>query len=337
MSSSSSRRASFPSAIPGHAQTLRNDDLVVPFQVAPLGVRGRVVRLGAVASDVLLRHDYPDSVARLLGEAAALATMLGSSLKFAGQFILKTRTDGPVDLIVVDFDSPGALRAYAHFDDSSVRALEEAGEATAANLLGAGHLAMTIDQGSATDRYQGVVPLNHETLAEAAHVYFRQSEQIPTEVRLCAAPLITPGKPLDWRAGGILIQHLPAEGGMPRTLDLDPGEIPSGAARPAGIIEDDRWVKARALLATVEDHELLDPELSALQLLYRLYHEDHVRAGDPVALNWHCRCSRPRIENMLRQFSAEELADMNERGEVVVTCEFCNSTYRFDADTLECS
>ncbi len=312
----------------GGENTSREDDLVLPFQVPALGVRGRVLRSGPVVTEILARHGYPDPVARLVGEATALAAMLGTMLRISGKFLLQTRSDGPVDLLIVDFQAPDAVRAYAHYNESRLDALSGSGRASSADLLGDGHLALTIDQGGQKDRYQGIVPLGSTTLAGAAHMYFRQSEQIPTRVMLAAAPLVTPGGETQWRAGGILIQHLPAEG-LSARRDLDPGDNPAGTGL-AEQEENENWTKAKALLASVEDHELLDPLLAPETLLYRLYHEDRVRASAPRVLNWHCRCSRGGISKMLHEFSADDLQHMAEEGRITVTCEFCNASYRFD-------
>lgn len=307
------------------------DDIVLPFQVEALGARGRLVRLGDVATDILGRHDYPPPVTRLLGEALALTAMLGAALKFEGKLILQTKTDGPVDMLVVDFETPGGLRGYAHFDHERISAMADEGDVLPEDLLGHGHLAMTIDQGPDMERYQGVVPLEGTSLSQAAHMYFRQSEQIPTEVRLAVAPHYAQreGAPHSgWRVGGLIVQHLPEDGGT-RMADL-----PDGRNAPADEDEDDRWTRARVLMRTVEDHELLDPTLSPERLLYRLYHEDGVRAFPPQDLSRQCSCSRPRIETMLRQFSAEDRDYMVEDGQIKVTCEFCNATYAFDPDEV---
>ena len=169
------------------------DDHVVPFEVGPLDVRGRIVQLGPLLDAILGRHDYPEPVARLLAEACVVAVLLGSSLKFEGKFILQTRTDGPVDMLVADFSTPGSLRAYARFDADRLEALVAAGETAPETLLGSGMLALTIDQGEHTQRYQGIVELDGTSLEEAARTYFRQSEQIPTEIRLAVAKLVRPG------------------------------------------------------------------------------------------------------------------------------------------------
>jgi molecular chaperone Hsp33 len=305
------------------------DDAVVPFTLEKLDTRGRVVRLGPALDTILNRHDYPLPVARLLGEAVVLSALIGSSLKFQGRFILQTQTDGPVN---VDFEAPDGMRGYARYDHDALVKASEAGKTSPAELLGNGHLAMTIDQGPHTERYQGIVALNGNSLEEVAHTYFMQSEQIPTQVRLAVAQMTTKGdhRPR-WRAGGMLIQHLPAHGGstmgdLPGNGDFDDPNM----ADP-DFVEADGWTEAKVMLATVEDIELADPDVSPERLLFRLYHETGVRVFPPAALEERCTCSVDRIEDMLaNNFSDEERNDMAVDGEIEVVCEFCSTAYHFN-------
>ena len=298
-----------------------DDDLVLPFEAERADVFGRLVRLGPTVDAILTRHDYPDPVSDLLGQAVALTALLGPSLKSEGKFILQASTDGPVDLLVADYEVPGRLRGYARFSPERVAAAS-LGEGGQAELLGKGHLAMTIDRGADTDRYQGLVPLDGGNLTDAADIYFHQSEQLPTFIRLAVAKHYVAGKsrPWSWRAGALLVQKLTSEGGH--------GTEPS-------VFDEEDWTRARSLAETVEDHELLDPLLPPDRLLYRLFHEERVRAYRPLSLETYCSCSRPRAEDLLRRFSPEELGDMIVDGEVWVTCEFCNSRYSFDPASLE--
>ncbi|MGB8277515.1 MAG: Hsp33 family molecular chaperone [Methylovirgula sp.] len=297
------------------------DDQILPFAVEPLDLRGRVVRLGSSIDRILGQHDYPAPVARLLGEAAVLTVLLGSALKFDGRLQLQTRSDGLVNMLVVDFDSPDGLRAFARFD---AERLAEIGPG--AELLGHGHLALTIEHGSDMSRYQGIVALEGQGLEAAAHQYFRQSEQIPTFVRLAVAENLT-GAGMQWRAGGLLVQFLPASRARQTMPDLPPGDAPEGTIVPE-MKEDDAWVEAKALAATIEDHELVDPTLSSERLLYRLFHERGVKVFETQNVRATCRCSRERIANMLKSFTPDERKDMvGDNGKIGVTCEFC-STYR---------
>lgn len=328
-SPSSESRAPDPRAV---------DDRVTPFHIDGLDVRGRVVRLGTSLDAVLAHHDYPAPVKRLLGEAVALTVLLGSTLKIEGRFILQTRTDGPVDLLVVDFSAPQDVRAYARFDLERLEAMQAALPAGAGfdsgALLGHGHLAMTIDQGLSVNRYQGVVALEGGGLEAAAHQYFTQSEQIPTRVRLAVAEEMHPGgAPSSWRAGGLMVQFLPSEGGRVRPVDLHPGDAPEGTDLPAAQ-EDDAWVETQSLMGTVEDVELVDAELSSERLLFRLFHERGVRVFDAEGVVARCSCSRERVMGVLGNFSREERESLVEDGKIAVTCEFCGRTYDFKAEEI---
>jgi molecular chaperone Hsp33 len=324
-------------AIPVRAPAATSaDDTILPFGVAALDLRGRVVRLGEAIDDILTRHDYPVPVSKLLGEAVVLTVLLGSTLKFEGRFILQTKSDGPVRMVVVDFTTPNRIRACATFDSDKVKAAIDAGETSSGALMGRGHLAMTIDQGPERSRYQGVVPLDGGSLEVAAHEYFRRSEQIPTRVRLAVAEEFRSGGDglrRHWRAGGILGQFLPRAPERMRGPDLDPGDAPPGTA-PHALAEDDAWVEGRSLLDTVEDLELIDPAISSERLLYRLFHERGVRVFRSAQLRAQCSCSREGVAAMLASFSADDRAHMVENGAISVTCEFCNASYRFAPEEI---
>jgi molecular chaperone Hsp33 len=301
------------------------DDMVMAFEVKPLGVRGRIVRLGPVIDDILSRHNYAAPVSAMLAQSVALAALLGSTLKFEGKFILQTKTDGPVNMLVADFASPNGIRGVARHDATRVLAL--GANVSEPALLGEGYLAMSVNQGADMDRYQGIVPLGAGTLASAAHTYFQQSEQIPTRLKLASGPLQARGDKMQhWRAGAILVQHLPREGGI-SPAPFSSGDVPEGVEER--IQEDDGWVKARLLMDTAEDHELLDPTLSAEDLLYRLYHEDGVTVYPALPLVRHCSCSTETVFDMLRRFASEDRADMVKDGAIEVVCEFCSTAYRF--------
>lgn len=303
------------------------DDHVVPFQVEGLDARGRIVQLGAMIDQILERHDYPDAVARLLAEATVLAVLLGSSLKFEGKFILQTQSDGPVDVLVADFSTPGSVRAYARYDEGRVAEAVAVGKARPEELLGKGVLALTIDQGVHTQRYQGVVELDGSSIEEVARVYFRQSEQIPTDVRLAVAKQVVPGAGERWRAGGVIAQFLPDAPERLRMPDLPGGDGDDGSQ--AGEV-DNAWNEVLALLATIEASELLDPTVGPERLLYRLFHEHGVRVFEGQHVIDDCSCSRDKIRSILDGFTAEEIADSTEDGVIRVSCEFCSTAYEFD-------
>lgn len=321
----------------GLAQAGR-DDIVLPFQTVRSRVSGRIVRLGKTIDSILKRHDYPDGVSVVLGEALLLAALIGAGLKFEGRLILQTKSDGPLDLLVADLATPGSLRGYASFDKARCAAVsDQQGQAVEKTLLGTGHLAMTIDPGGDMERYQGLVALEKTTLTDAAHTYFRQSEQLPTFIRLAVARerIGTAGDGAGdggwrWRGGGIMLQHIAHEGGHS-------AEVLAAAEERGAMLgeDDDHWQRVSILAATVEDHELVDSTLTPDRLLYRLFHEEGVRVQEARGLSEYCTCSRERVFGFLKQFGPKELADMHEPdGTISVTCEFCSTRYSFDPQDL---
>jgi molecular chaperone Hsp33 len=306
------------------------DDRVIPFQVEGLDVRGRAVQLGPLLNSILNRHDYPAPVARLLAEALVLTALLGTSLKFDGKFTVQTKGDGPVDLLVADFSTPDALRAYARYDEEALSVATREGRVSPPELLGQGVLAFTIDQGRGMQPYQGIVPMDGSSLEEIAGVYFRQSEQIPTRVRLGVAELFDrdeEGKPRhNWRAGGLISQFLPQAPERMRQPDLHGGD---GDERDADVV-DDAWNEARSLVETIDTDELTDPQVAIERLLFRLFHERGVRVYEPQSVFDRCSCSRDKIKGVLSGFTAEEIEASEEDGQIAVTCEFCSTTYRYE-------
>jgi molecular chaperone Hsp33 len=292
------------------------DDAVAAFQIEGEAVRGRLARLGPSVDEILQAHAYPDAVANLLGEACALAALVGSNLKFDGRLIVEARGDGPVRFVVADYDTSGGLRGYCRFDADEVeRASQGFARPGARTLLGAGHFMMTVDQGPDMDRYQGVTAIEGETLALCAEQYFAQSEQTPTRVRL-AVGQADEGQGPHWRAGGMLIQN-----------------IASDEARGS---TEEPWIRTQAHFETLGEDELLDPQLSSNQLLFRLFHEDGVRLFGSKPLRAFCRCSQERIVTVLRSFDADQRAEMIEPdGQIRVTCEYCSRVYVVSPKDLE--
>ncbi len=302
------------------------DDLVLPFQIDAHALRGRLVRLGGTIDAILNRHDYPEPVATLLGEALVLAAALAATLKYDGVFTLQTKGDGPVSMMVADVTTEGSLRGYAQVDRSKLdAALKRATRGAAAagldgpvpRLLGAGYLAFTVDQGPETERYQGIVELTGATLADCIHHYFRQSEQFQAAINLAVGrvPDQADGQ-RRWRAGALMIQRLPD----PRGAEAEERE--------------EGWRTAMALMASGTRRELLDPDLKPDRLLYRLFHEEGVRVYHTRHLKDSCRCSRQRVAGMLRGLPRSELEDLKVEGVLMVTCEFCNRRYGFGEDDL---
>ena len=278
-----------------------SDDSVLPFMLETSHLRGRLVRLGPALDMILRQHDYPAAVGSLLGEAMALAVALGTALKFDGVFTLQIKSQGAVRTLVADVTSRGAIRAYAQFDADALTQPE-------AKLLGEGYLAFTVDQQGQDDRYQGIVKLEGDNLAEAVQHYFRQSEQIPTGI-VAAARQDAQGR---WSAGCLMLQRMPREGG-------------SGAVSDTGV-EDD-WLRAMMLMQTCTAAELADRDLDSETLLYRLFHEEGVRVFAPTPFRHECRCSAARVTAMLAALPPEEVVALADDGVVTVTCEFCNSSY----------
>ncbi len=303
-------------------------DEVQPFSVEGANVRGRLVRLGSTFAQIIDAHDYPDVVARMMGQTCALTAALANALKYDGIFILQTQSDGPIAMMVADITSDGGMRGYARFDGA---AMEEAAklEPSVPHLLGAGHLAFTVDQGRDTDRYQGITALEGASLAECAQAYFRQSEQIETAILLASDSGEGSCSP---RAAALMIQKMPQSnhGG---DQDDDP-------ARPLFDLTDEEadeaWRTAVALMSSMTTQELLDPDIDASGLLYRLYHEDGVRVYDRKPLKYHCRCSREKVAETLASFSPDDLREMKtEDGLIIATCEFCRTDYAFDDEALD--
>jgi len=296
---------------------LRTDDVVQPFQLDPFALRGRLVRLGPTVDRILNQHDYPAPVATLLGEAITLAVMLAGALKYDGVFTLQTKGDGPVRLLVADVKTDGAVRGYAQYDATRLGETASHGESPSVpDLLGTGYIAFTVDQGDDTERYQGIVAITGATLAECAQHYFRQSEQLQAGLKLAVSRA---GEEGAWRAGGLMLQRVPPEGGH----------------APIGDDVEDAWRRVMVLMSSATSAELVAPDLLPRRLLWRLFHEEGVRVYQTHAVEARCRCSRERIAGILRAFPTDEIDEMKKEAVTTVTCEFCNTRYHFAAADLE--
>ena len=292
-------------------------DFVLPFDLPDVGLRGRLVRLEATATQALGAHTLPEKAGRVAGEMLALSAILGTSLKLDGRLTIQTKSDGPLDLVTADYygaqkGKPIGLRGYGQLDAERFASLDPNAGFDA--LVGEGMLAITIEPRTGGQTYQGVVELNPSGIAASAEHYFSQSEQLPTVLKLAAAPLYLPGKKEPtWRAGGIMLQ-------------ATPGEASEGG---------DDWERLSSFLATVEDIELLDTELSAERLLWRLFHEDETRVLPFEKVEFRCGCSTERIANVLRAHSPKDrmgLADPD--GMIRARCEFCGKVHEVDPNAL---
>jgi molecular chaperone Hsp33 len=296
------------------------DDSVVVFRTRGSNIRGRLVRLGKTLDEIVTGHAMPDAPSRYLSEALALAALCGSALPDGGNLNLQVRSGGAVSILVADYAAPGRLRGYARYDEAKLGIANTPGMD-----LGDGHLAITLDSGPGEERYQGVLAFENAPLQATAAAYFQQREGLPTFIRVAVANQFIAARAAAsvssrWhrRGGGLMVQSLQAE------TDVDDDEA------------HEDWQRVEMLAATVEDHELLDPDLSVERLLLRLFHEEEVAIERVIPLSSFCRCSRVKVENVLAAFGVAELADMRDpSGRIVVTCEFCTSRYSFSLDELK--
>ncbi len=308
------------------------DDAVVVFRTLKSGVRGRLVRLGGTLDGILTRHTLPEAASEVLGEALALVALLGSALPAqGGKIILQTRTNGAVSLLVADCEASGRLRGYARYDAERLIGLAARDDKLdAGHVMGDGHLAITIDQGDVTERYQSIVALDGAPLATAACSYFENREGLPTFLKLSVARHFVSARSgasggadaatWHWRAGGLMMQAV--------TTAPDESSI--------NTLED--WTRVRLLSSTVEDHELLDPSLTPEALLLRLFHEEGVVVDRVQPLSNTCSCSRDKVRSVLASFGTKEVEDMRgDEGNILVTCEFCAALYTFAIDEIGAS
>jgi molecular chaperone Hsp33 len=291
-------------------------DIVVPRGVTPFHlprrpVRGRLIRLGPLADALLTRHENHDIVTRVSGQALALVAALATALKFRGSFSLQAKGEGPLKMLLADCTDTGALRGYARADAEQLAALLENEPAPSAEqLLGGGYLAFTVDQGPDTERHQGIVAIEGESLADMALHYFRTSEQLRCTIRLACAKTQA-----GWRASALVLERIAAGGGIDPEMDPE--------------AQEEAWRTATLLAGTVKDSELLDDFLAPEQLLYRLFHTEGVAAERPRALAYGCRCSRQKLSGILEGFPEDDLDHMATDDGIVMTCEFCNLDFRF--------
>jgi len=296
-------------------------DLSHPFLIDARSIRGRLVRLGPALDRILGGHDYPEAVGLRMGEAMALAATLAGALKFTGIFTLQVQSEGAISLLVADVTSDGDLRGYARFDAAKLAEAEadqSQADAPVPRYLGKGFLAFTVDQGADTERYQGIVELSGATLADCAQAYFEQSEQLETAYLLAAR---APRDGHGWKAASLMIQRMPL-----------------GPTSPILTAEEaeENWNRATILLASAKDQELFDADLAAPALLHRLYHAEQMELLDPRPLQARCRCSAERVETTLKSFPRSEMEDLkDENGHIVVTCEYCKSSYSFAEGDLD--
>jgi molecular chaperone Hsp33 len=312
------------SGLPSDFSAAPRGDFVLPFDIAKAGVRGRLVRLDLASARALSAHALPEAAARVAGEALALSVLLGTALKLDGRLTVQTKSDGPLDLVAADYygegeDKERGVRGFARLDQARFAALKNP---DFAGLTGKGSLAITIEPRRGGNSYQGIVALSEDGIAASAESYFAQSEQLPTVLRLAAAPLYVAGeKQPHWRAAGIMLQMTP--------------EAAKPGAAPEDIKTSDDWRRLSLILKTVEDLELLDTGLAPETVLWRLFHEDEVRVQPSLPVAFRCDCAPERIVTVLKSYAPEERAGLADPdGMIRARCEFCGATHEIAPESL---
>ncbi len=315
-------------------QKIAWDDTILPFQLDQSDIRGRVARLDGVLGGVLKQHDYPDMVEALVAEMALLTALIGQTIKLRWKLSLQVQSKGPVRMIATDYfapakeGDPARIRAYASFDATRLT------DAAPFAQVGEGYFAVLIDQGKGTEPYQGITPIAGTSLSDCAQAYFAQSEQLPTRFALSFGKSTEAGGSEHWRAGGVMLQHMPkaspfAQGG---------GSGEGGLLEPHDIVEGDdleNWTRVNMLLDTVDELELIGPSVAPTDLLLRLFHEETPRVFDAQAVRFGCTCSEDRVRNSLSIYSARDLEKMTTpEGTVTADCQFCGAHYVLDPKTL---
>lgn len=314
----------FPSDFSGHF----TGNIIRPFQLEASSLRGRIVRFNNVLDDILKPHDYPDVVSQLLGETITLCSLLSSMLKYEGIFTLQTSGDGPISMLVADMTSDGGIRGCATYDAARLEKLSKQMAAFSdevdgtsdnhlAQLLGKGYIAFTVDQGKHAERYQGIVELKGKSLVDCVQHYFTQSEQIDTGIMLAVGQ----DAKENWRSAGIMVQHMPEEGGTKaergeKNFDIN--------------LEEDDWRRTMILMGSATREELLAEDLNSHDILIRLFHEEGVRVFTPTPLSHQCRCSIEKVENMLLMMPEDDRDHVVVEGKISMVCEFCSKEYTLD-------
>ena len=318
------------------AEKLAWDDSVLPFQLDLSGIRGRVARLDGVLDQVLKQHAYPPLIEALVAEAALLTALIGQAVKLRWKLSLQIRGNGPARLIATDYygptedGAPARIRAYASYDADRLDHT-----APPFSQIGKGYFAVMLDQGEGMVPYQGFTPIAGDSLSACAETYFAQSEQLPTRFAVTFGLAREPGVAARWRAGGVMLQHMPQEGG---TVAVEAGSGEGGLLSHADILageESENWTRANVLLDTVEEMELIGPQLAPTDLLIRLFHEEGPRAFEAQPVRFGCSCSPDKVRQTMSIYSQKDIGKMTTvEGIVTADCQFCGAHYEFDPKTL---
>ena len=315
-------------------QKIAWDDTILPFQLDAADMRGRLARLDGVLDGILRQHNYPPGVEALVAEMALLTALIGQTIKLRWKLSLQVQTDGPVRMIATDYYAPqkegemARIRAYASFDRDRIT------DQSPFDQLGGGYFSVVIDQGQGSDPYQGITPIAGGSLSACAEAYFAQSEQLPTRFALSFGKSTGRGEPERWRAGGIMVQHMPKA--SPGISGGGTGEDGLLAAEDVvGTDDKENWNRINILLDTVEDLELIGPSVAPKDLLLRLFHEEEPRAYDFQPVRFGCTCSEDRVRQSLSIYSGRDIDTMTtDKGIVTADCQFCGAHYRLDPATL---
>ncbi|NNK79168.1 MAG: Hsp33 family molecular chaperone HslO [Litoreibacter sp.] len=317
-------------------QKIAWDDTVLPFQLDLADIRGRIARLDGVLDQVLAQHNYPAVVEAMVAEAALLTALIGQTIKLRWKLSLQIRGDGPLRLIATDYygptddGEPARLRAYASFDEEK---LDPSG--IPFTQIGKGFFAILIDQGNDMTPYQGITPLAGGSLSHCAETYFAQSEQLPTRFALTYGQNQEPGAPISWRAGGVMLQHMPKASPL---MGGEGGSGEDGLLNAADILDGDaseNWNRANVLLNTVEELELIGPSVAPTDLLVRLFHEERPVVFDAQPVKFGCTCSEDKVRQSMSIYSARDIGHMTkDDGTLTADCQFCGAHYVMDPTTL---
>lgn len=320
------------------AQHIAWDDTVLPFQLDRSDMRGRVARLDGVLDNVLKQHNYPPVIEALVAEMALLTALIGQSVKTRWKLSLQVRGKGAARLIATDYYAPqvegeaARIRGYASFDADRLEA-----DADPFSQIGEGYFAVMIDQGQDMVPYQGFTPIAGKSLSDCAETYFAQSEQLPTRFSLTYGRSQVPGSAPHWRAGGVMLQHMPSIGGY-RPVAAEEGSGEGGLLSHADILggdEGENWTRVNALLDTVEEMELIGPSVTPTTLLVRLFHEEGPRVFDAQAVHFGCSCSEDKVRQTMSIYSQKDISKMTtDAGVVTADCQFCGAHYEMDPKTL---
>lgn len=313
------------------------DDIILPFQLDAADVRGRVARLDGTLDQILGQHNYPLTVSAQVAEAALLTALIGQTISLKWKLSIQIRGDGPLRIIATDYFAPQSeaeparIRAYASFDADAIEATDQDGF----DLIGKGMFAILIDQGAGTKPYQGITPLAGGSLSKCAETYFAQSEQLPTRFKTIAAQESHGDEGANWRAGGIMVQHMPKASPL---MQDDGGSGEGGLLQADDLLSDDdaeNWNRATILMESAEETELIGPHVGQERLLHRLFHQETPRVFPAQPIEFGCTCGEEKVRQTMSIYSEKDIKFMTaENGMVTADCQFCGAHYELEPSTL---